>query len=406
MEPIYLDYAATTPLRAEVRAAMEPYYDRCFGNPSSSHRWGREAQAALENARARVAEALGARRREVVFVRGGTESDNLAILGRADAARAADRVPCVVLSALEHKAVLEAAQAVERAGGRAVEVPVDVHGALDLDALARALDHEPCVVSVMWVNNEVGVIQPMAEVVRLAHERGVPVHTDAVQAVGKVPVRLDEVEVDCLSLSGHKFYGPKSAGALFVREGTELHARVHGGGQEMGLRSGTQDVAGAVGLAEAVELAVAEQRAFADRMEALRERLEARLLQLLPDLRIHAGGGSRAPHVLNVGVSDVSPEMLMIALDMAGLAVSGGSACSSGTSSSSHVLRAMYGDDALSGSIRYSFGRPTTEEDVDQAARITAEVVTKLRATATHDEAGGPAAPAARARGTRTPTSA
>lgn len=382
MSAIYLDHAASTPVRGEVLDAMEPFHERCFGNPSSSHRWGREAQAALENARARLAEALGAKRREIVFVRGGTESDNLAILGRAEATFADGGRPCVVTTAIEHKAVLEAAHAVERRGGEAVIVPVDRKGGLDLDALERALERRPCVVSVMWVNNEIGVVQPIDEVVARADAAGVPVHTDAVQAIGKVPVRVDEVRVDCLSLSGHKIYGPKSAGALFVREGTALHARIHGGGQEAGLRPGTQDVAGAVGVAEAVALAVAEQADAARRYEALRERLERELVRRIPDLVVHAAGGARAPHILSVGVPGVSPEMLMISLDMDGLAVSGGSACSSGSTAASHVLRALYGDDALPASIRYSFGRATTEVEVDRASAITAAVVETLRAQA------------------------
>jgi cysteine desulfurase len=379
MDPIYLDYAATTPVRAEVREAMEPYLERCFGNPSSTHRWGREAQAGLENARARLAEALGARRREMVFVRGGTESDNLAILGRVDAVRACGDDPVVAVSAVEHKAVLQTARAVAADGGEMHTVPVDRTGALDMDALDEVLEREPCILSVMWVNNEVGVIQPIAAIAERARARGVHVHTDAVQAVGKIPVRLDEVAVDCMSLSGHKLYGPKSAGALFVREGTQLHARLHGGGQEGGLRPGTQDVAGAVGLAEAVTLAIAELEANAARMEWLREDLEARLRATVPGLRVHAEDGRRAPHILNVGVPDVSPEMLMISLDMEGLAVSGGSACTSGSWEASHVLRALYGDDALPAAVRYSFGRTTTEEQVERAARITARVVERLR---------------------------
>jgi cysteine desulfurase len=358
---------------------MEPYLERCFGNPSSTHRWGREAQAGLENARARLAEALGARRREIVFVRGGTESDNLAILGRVDAVRAGGRRPLVVTSPLEHKAVLEAARSVEAVGGEALTLPVDRTGALDMDALERALERDPCVVSVMWVNNEVGLVQDVPEVAERARARGVPVHTDAVQAVGKIPVRLDEVPVDCLSLSGHKIYGPKSAGALFVREGTELFARLHGGGQENGLRPGTQDVAGAVGLAEAVALAVADQEAYARTMAALRDRLEAQLRETIPGLRVHGEGGVRAAHILNVGVPDVSAEMLMISLDMAGLAVSGGSACSSGSRAASHVLAALYADDVLPAAVRYSFGRATREEEVDRAAEITVEVVGRLR---------------------------
>lgn len=384
MDPLYLDYAATTPMRAEVRAAMEPYLDQRFGNPSSTHRWGREAQAALENARSRIADAMGARRREIVFVRGGTESDNLAVLGRADAVRARGEVPRVVISALEHKAVLEAAASVTTDGGEVLTLPVDARGAPDLDVLRTHLDRDPCLVSVMWVNNEVGIVQPMADIVALADRRGVPVHTDAVQAVGKVRVRVDEVAVACLSLTGHKIYGPKSAGALFVRDGTELHARVHGGGQEAGLRPGTQDVPGAVGLAEAVTLAVAEQEETAARMLALRGALEGRLRAAIPDLHVNGGGGVRAPHILSVGVPDVSPEMLMVSLDMEGLAVSGGSACSSGSNAASHVLQALYGEDALPATIRYSFARHTTPDDIERAADVTVRVVARLREAPVH----------------------
>jgi len=382
LDPIYLDYAATTPMRDEVFEAMAPYHRAAFGNPSSPHRWGREAQAALEKARGRIAEALGARRREIVFVRGGTESDNLALLGRADATRARAAVPCIVTSAIEHKAVLDAARSIEELGGRAIVIPVEPTGVVALEALDAALDTDPCLVSIMWVNNEVGVVQPMDEVVARCRDRGVSVHTDAVQAVGKVPVRLDELAVDLLSISGHKIYGPKSAGALFVREGTEVHARIHGGGQEAGLRPGTQDVAGAVGLAEAVCLAVAEQEMARSRYRELRRRLLGRLRSELPDLRVHGEGAEMAGHVLSVGVPGMSGEMLMISLDMEGLAVSGGSACQSGSSGVSHVLAAMHGDDALPAAIRYSFGRPTTEEEVDEAAAATTRVVQRLRGTA------------------------
>ncbi len=378
MDPIYLDYAATTPMRDEVMDAMAPYHSGAFGNPSSSHRWGREAQAALERSRGRIADALGAGRREIVFVRGGTESDNLALLGRADATRANDGRPCIVTSAIEHKAVLDAARSVESDGGRTIVLPVDRSGTVDLDALDEALEEAPCLVSIMWVNNEVGVVQPMSEIVERCRARSVSVHSDAVQAVGRVPVRVDDVELDLLSLSGHKLYGPKSAGALFVRSGTEVHARIHGGGQEAGLRPGTQDVAGAVGLAEAVCLAVEEQARARARYLSLRERLVGRLRAEIPDLRVHGDGGEVAGHVLSVGIPDLAAEMLMVSLDMEGLAVSGGSACQSGSNGVSHVLSAMYGEDALPAAIRYSFGRPTTDAQVDEAAAATVRVVRRL----------------------------
>lgn len=378
MEPIYLDYAATTPMRPEVRAAMDPYLDSDFGNPSSTHRWGRAARAALEESRARIAEALGAQRQDVVFVRGGTESDNLAILGRAEAAHDAGHPNCVVTAGTEHKAVLDAARAVARMGGRVEVLPVDRDGLVDLDALDTALQSKPCLVSLMWVNNETGVKQPIREIARRAADHGVQMHTDAVQAVGKVPVHFEDSGVACLSITGHKIYGPKSTGALLVCRDTPLHARLHGGGQERGLRPGTQDVAGAVGMAEAVVLAVAEQSRIAAQYGQLRDRLEAGLRAVLPDLRVHGEGADRSPHVSNVGLQGIDSSMLSISLDLEGLAVSGGSACQSGSSAGSHVLSAMWGDDAWS-PIRFSFGHATTSDDIDRAIAITHRVVARLR---------------------------
>lgn len=379
MEPIYLDYAATTPVRREVREAMEPFLWKAFGNPSSPHRWGREAQAGLEEARSRVASSLGVQRREILFVRGGTESDNLAVLGRAEALHLEGGCPHVVTSSIEHKAVLEAAHAVESMGGRCTVLPVDECGRVREAELDRALADDPCLLSLMWVNNEIGTVQPLDEIVPLAKARGVPVHTDAVQAVGKVPVDLGALDVDYLSMSGHKFYGPKSAGVLFVRDGSPLSARLHGGGQENGLRPGTQDVAGAVGLARALELALEEQGEFARTRETLRDRLQARLVEAIPGLRVHGAGGTRAPHILNVGVPELGPELLHISLDLEGLAVSGGSACQSGSTTGSHVVQALMGDDAFPAAIRFSLGRTTTREEVDRAAEITIRVVRRLQ---------------------------
>jgi len=379
MDPIYLDYAATTPVRGEVREAMEPFLWKAFGNPSSTHRWGRAAQAGLEEARSRVAACLGVQRREILFVRGGTESDNLAVLGRAEARHLEGACPHIVTSSIEHKAVLEAAHAVGSLGGRCTVLPVDRGGRVLQDVLEEALADDPCLLSLMWVNNEVGTIQDLEKIVPLARAWGVPVHTDAVQAVGKVPMDLDAVKVDYLSLSGHKFYGPKSAGVLFVRDGSPLSARLHGGGQEAGLRPGTQDVAGAVGLARALELALEEQVDFARTREPLRDRLQARLAQTIPGLRIHGLEGVRAPHILNVGIPDLEAELLHISLDLEGLAVSGGSACQSSSTEGSHVVQALMGDDAFPAAVRFSLGRTTTLDEVDQAAEITVRVVQRLQ---------------------------
>lgn len=249
-----------------------------------------------------------------------------------------------------------------------------------MDALDAALKESPCCVSCMWVNNEVGVIQPIAEIAARCEAAGVALHSDAVQAVGKLPVRVDEVPVSILSLSAHKLYGPKSTGAIFVRQGTQLNSSLHGGGQESGLRPGTQDVPGIVGLAAAITIAVSEQADFQARLIGLRDRLHGRLRDLIPSVRVNGDGAPRAGHVLNIGIPDLPSEMLMISLDMEGLAVSGGSACNSGSSSGSHVLAAIYGDDACAANIRYSFGRKTTEDEVDRAAEITARVVARLQA--------------------------
>jgi len=382
MDPIYLDHAATTPLRDEVREAMAPYLSGAFGNPSSVHAWGREASSALEEAREGVAAVLGADPGEVYFVRGGTESDNLAILGRADHVRRRGREPVVATSAVEHRAVLDAAAEVAGDGGARSTIPVRPDGTVDPETLEEVLDREPAVVSVMWVNNEVGIRLPIPELARRCRKAGVPLHTDAVQAVGRVPVRVDETPVDLLTLTGHKIYGPKGTGVLFVREGTELRPRLFGGGQERGLRPGTQDVAGAVGVAEALRLAVEEREPEAARLGDLRDDLEAGLRDAIPDLRIHGESAPRAPHISNVGVPDADLDGLMVGLDLAGIACSSGSACSSGAHRTSHVLRALYGAEAEGVSpLRFSLGRDTTTAHVERAVAATVRVVERVRRT-------------------------
>ncbi|HET9985528.1 MAG TPA: cysteine desulfurase family protein [Longimicrobiales bacterium] len=381
MDAIYLDHAATTPVRPEVRAAMDPYFSPRFGNPSSAHRWGREARAALEEARERLAAALGAQRRELIFTSGGTEADNLAVLGRwrALADRGAVGVAC---SAIEHKAVLGAAHAAAAEGAEEILLAVDTEGRLDLGALDEALRARPAVVAVMWANNEVGTLQPVAEIATRCRAAGVAFHTDAIQAFGKVRVRVDEVPCDLLALSGHKIGAPKGIGALYVRSGVELRPLVHGGSQERELRPGTENVAFAVGLSVAAELAAHEQEEERARLEGLRTRLEARLQAAIPGLAVNGAGAPRAPQMLNVSIPGVEQDALLMALDLEGLAVSGGSACQSGAVEPSHVLVAMGRASPGEAAIRLSLGRTTTETEVDAAAERLPAVVERIRALA------------------------
>ena len=379
MPSIYLDHAATTPIRPEVREGMMAILDGDFGNPSSAHRWGRRAAARLEEARERVAEAIGADRSEVYFVRGGTESDNMAILGHAGAVRRRGDAPFAVVSAVEHKAVLSAAAEVGERGGRWSTVPVYADGTLDLDALDMALADGASIVSVMTVNNEVGIHLPIEAVLERTRAHGAVFHTDAVQALGKVPVSVENLPIDLLSLTGHKIYGAKGTGVLFVRRGVELTPLIFGGGQERALRPGTEDVAGAVGMSIAVDLAVQEQESEADRIRGLRDLLQSRLESGIAGLRIHGDVPNRAPHILNVGIPNVDPEALLAGLDLEGIAASAGSACDSGAQTASHVLEALY--DRLEGvaALRFSPGHATTEDDVIHAADATLRVLELIR---------------------------
>lgn len=380
MEPIYLDYAATSPVRREVREAMLPFMEERFGNPSSLHRWGREARAAIEDARARLAAVLGAAPLEVVFTRGGTEADNIAVLGRA---HCAPKSP-VVCSAIEHKAVIATAKATVRITGSSLHlVPVDEHGVVREEEVYALLDPKPAVVSVMWANNEVGAVQPVERIADRCKEAGVVFHTDAVQAFGKLDVRVDRVPVCLLSVSAHKVGGPKGVGALFVRKGTRVHPLVYGGSQERGLRPGTEDVAGAVGLALAAELAVRDRPAEVARMRALRDRLEAGLRAAIPDLVVNAAGTERLPNVLNVCIPGVDGGTLVPALDMEGIAASGGSACSSGAAEPSHVLTAMgLSAQAAAPSVRFSVGHETTQEEIERVLALVPGIVERLRSFA------------------------
>ena len=380
MKAVYLDHAATTPIRNEVREAMEPYLSESFGNPSSLHRWGREASAALEDARATVAEALGAHSREIYFTRGGTESDNLAVLGCCEFMKTHEKRLTLVVSAIEHSAVLDPAKLVtERQGIDLVTLPVSQDGVLDQELIRLALESGPTVVSLMWVNNETGLIFPVPEISSLVNELGGTIHTDAVQAVGKIPVNVRESSIHLLTASGHKIYGPKSTGILFVRSGVNLVPLVHGGGQEQTLRAGTEDVAGAVGFACSLQLAVEEQQQLCKRLTALRSVLERRLLETIPGLRINVQNANRASHISSIAIDDIDGEDLLAALDLEGIAASGGSACESGSTQTSHVITALYGEEISTATVRFSLGCETTEQEIEQTIIKLTSIVTRLR---------------------------
>jgi cysteine desulfurase len=379
--PVYLDHAATTPVRPEVLEAMLPYLtNQAFGNPSSAHRFGRAARAGIEQARREIAQAVGAEPNQVIFTSGGTEADNLGIIGAALAARDRGGNVCAVVSAIEHKAVLAAAHAVCHLGGREVVLPVDEDGWVSLDALDEALADRPALVSIMWVNNEVGMVQPVVEIARRCQAAGVVFHTDAVQAFGKVPVAVGDLPCTLLTLSGHKIGAPKGIGALIVRDRKAIEAIIHGGGQQYGIRPGTENVAGAVALGRAAVLAAREQPEEAPRLRALRDLLAERLCATVPDLVVNGARVDGAPHVLSVSVAGADSEALLMHLDLAGVAASSGSACSTGTVEPSHVLLAMGVPRELAlGAIRFSFGRESTAEDVDRVAELMPAVVAKVR---------------------------
>jgi len=356
---IYLDNAATTQVRPEVRAAMDPFLDRDYGNPSSLHAAGRRARRALEDARETAAAVLGGDPKEIVFTSGATESNALAIAGVAEALRG--RADHLVTTAIEHPSVLEAFARLEKQGWKVTRVPVDSAGLVDPARVAAAVTPKTALVSVMLVNNEVGSIQPLAAIRKAVP--GVVIHSDAAQAIGKVPVDLRDA--DLVTFSAHKIHGPKGVGGLWIRKGTPLAAQLVGGGQEFEKRAGTENVAGAVGLAAALKLA------GPGRMAELRERLRRAL---------GAPADARAPHILNVAFEGVDGEAAILALDAAGICISSGSACASGSTKPSHVLTAMgLPADVVKSSVRFSLSMMTTDEDIDGALRIVPGVVERLR---------------------------
>jgi len=377
--PIYLDHAATTPVRDEVFEAMRPFFGPRFGNPSSTHRWGREARAALDEARERVAKCLGARNDEICFTSGGTEGDNLAILGAWRAMREKGRT-AVVSSPIEHKAVLGAIHQAAHEGAEERVLSVTADGCVTMESFDAKVDDAVAVCSVMWVNNEIGTIQPIPELAEKAKSRGVVMHTDAVQAFGKVEIDATKQQFDLLSISGHKLGAPKGIGAVYIRRGTPLEPLMHGGTQDRGRRPGTENVAFAVGLARAAELALEERVEECRRLESLRNKLEATIAENVPDAVIHGRNATRAPHVLNISIPGTDSESMLMALDLKGIAASGGSACSSGSINPSHVLLAIGVKPDLAGAaIRMSLGSLTTEEAIERVSEVLPALVQKAR---------------------------
>ena len=362
---------------------MAPFYGPRFGNPSSTHRWGREARAALDEARERVARCFNAAPDEICFTSGGTEGDNLAILGGWRVLKEQGK-KAVVTSPVEHKAVLQAVHQTAKEGAEERTIDMKPDGQVDLvDARLKITAGDTAIVTTMWINNETGVIQPIAELAALAKAAGALFHTDAVQAFGKVVVDAKQIPFDFAAVSGHKLGAPKGIGAFYIRRGTPLEPLFFGGTQDRGRRPGTENVAAAVGLARAMELALDEREAHWTQLAAMRDRLEARLMERIPDAVVHGRGAPRGPHILSISVPGTDSESLLMALDLKGVAASSGSACQSGSVLPSHVLAAMgVRDELASAAIRMSFGSLSTEADVDRVAELFPALIAKARGLA------------------------
>ncbi|MCA1668409.1 MAG: cysteine desulfurase [Thermomicrobia bacterium] len=380
---IYLDHAATTPTDPAVIEAMLPYWQETWGNPSSLYAAGRQARAALDRARAALATVLHCHPREITITSGGSESDNLALRGLVAEARRAIPRPHLITTAVEHHAILHTAAALEKDGVEVTYLPVDEHGAVSPDDLAAAIRPETCLVSIIYANNEVGTVNPIPALAAVARARQIPFHTDAVQAPGALPLAVDNLDVDLLSLSAHKFNGPKGIGLLYTRCGTRWTPQITGGGQEMNRRAGTENVAYAVGMAVALERAEAERPRAVAYSAALRDRLIARVMAEIPDVRLNGHPTRRLANNANLGFAGVEAESLLILLDAEGIAASAGSACASGSIEPSHVLTAMsVPESAALGTLRFTVGPENTVAEIEAVADLLPHLVARLRSLA------------------------
>jgi len=379
MGRIYLDYAATTPTHPDVLKVMLPYFTEAFGNPSTIYSYGQEVKGEIEEARAKIASLIGARNDEIVFTSGGTEADNFAIKGMAFASETKGNH--IITSSIEHRAVLETCKFLEKRGFSITRIPVDRHGLVDPDDVRKAITDKTILISVMHANNEMGTIEPLAEIGNIAKEAGVYFHTDAVQTVGHIPVDVNELGVDLLSMSAHKLYGPKGVGALYVRKGTNLIPFMHGGEQERRRRAGTEDVPGIMGFGKAAELAKQEMNEEAERLTRLRNKLIEGLLERIDHTRLNGHPVIRLPNNVNISVDFVEGESMLLNLDLEGICASTGSACSSGSLESSHVLRAMgISHEQAYGSLRFTLGKWTAEEEIERVLKTLPVIVARLRA--------------------------
>lgn len=381
-ETIYLDHAATTPVDPRVVEAMLPYFTMYFGNPSSLYAAARATRQALDSARGTVSKALAARPSEVIFTSGGSESDNAAIKGVVWAAR--ERGNHIITTAIEHHAVLHTCEWLEAFGVETTYLPVDAHGIVDPAAVAAAIRPTTVLISIMHANNEIGTIQPLAEIGAIAHAHTIPFHTDAVQSAGQMPIDVGTLGVDLLSMSAHKFYGPKGVGALYVRRGTPWLPLQQGGGQERNRRAGTENVAAIVGMARALELALADREHEAARVSRLRDQLIAGVLETVPDSRLNGHPQLRLPNNANFSFKGVDGESILLSLDRQGIAASSGSACTAGSIDPSHVLLALGLSPELAGNaLRLTIGRTSTEEHISRVLQVLPGVIARLRAMTT-----------------------
>lgn len=379
MKRVYLDCAATTPMRDEVLEAMLPYFKAKFGNPSSIHWFGQDARGAIEEARERVAALIGGRCEEIVFTSGGTEADNFAVKGIAYANERKGNH--IITSSIEHHAVLESCQFLEKRGSTVTYLPVDKYGMVYPEAVRAAITEKTVLITVMHASNEVGTIQPIAEIGKIARERGIPFHTDAVQTAGHIPVNVDELGVDLMSLSGHKLYGPKGIGALYIRKGTKLVSFIHGGEQERRRRASTENVPGIVGFGRAAELALSELGREVERLTSLRTQLIEGLFERIDRLSLNGHPTKRLPNNVNIGVEFIEGESILVNLDLESIAASTGSACSSSSLEPSHVLLALgLPHEIAHGSLRFSMGLYTTEGDIGRVLEVLPPIVARLRA--------------------------